>query len=351
MGRASELLAELVYPVRDATLLLAFVIFYLAIELIIGLASGGPQFLVSALIFAAFVSPALCVYLMDVLDARARGAAPAPPSIEHLQWFNSAWSLLQLLYLVVLVYAAYLLGSLFNAAVFVAVLLGFAAVLPASLAILALTHSPLESVNPKAIGRLIARCGAAYWIAPAYALAAIAAVGVLSSSRTPDWLTELLALFLLFAFYTLVGGIVRPHRLHEQVDIHRPVEPGKEQLAARLMSERAAVLNHAYGLVSRGNRNGGLRHVRDWIERDPDPGAAWRWFFEQMLRWEVTDAALHFGQQYLGLLLRSGDQVAAVKLIARCRLENEAFKPLPDDRELARQAAEHCGAGELVRTL
>jgi hypothetical protein len=117
------------------------------------------------------------------------------------------------------------------------------------------------------------------------------------------------------------------------------------------MSERAAVLNHAYGLVSRGNRAGGLGHVRDWIDRDPDPDAAWRWFFEQMLRWEVTDAALQFGQQYLGLLLRSGDQVAAVKLIARCRLENEAFRPLPDDRELARQAAEHCGNEELARTL
>ena len=351
MGRASDLLADLVYPARNSTLLVAFVAFYLAIELISNLVSGGPLFLVSALIFAAFVVPAMCVYLVDVLDARARGAAPGPPSIEHLQWFNSAWSLLQLLYFLALVYAAYLLGSLFGAVVFVAVLLSFAVVVPASLAILALTHSPLESVNPWAIGRLIGRCGATYWVAPAYALTAIAAIGALSSSRVPDWLTEMVALFLLFAFYTLVGGIVRPHRLHEQVDIHRPVEPGAEQLEARLTNERTAVLNHAYGLVSRGNREGGLGHVFDWIDRDPDPDGAWRWFFEQMLRWEVTDAALLFGQQYLGRLLGSGDQVAAVKLIARCRLENEAFRPLPDDREPARQAAEQCGNADLARTL
>jgi hypothetical protein len=351
MPGARDILAELLYPVRNPTLLAAFVVFYLVIELIMNLLSGGPQFLVSALIFAAFALPALCVYLLDILESRARGAEPAPMSVEHLQWFGSAWSLLQLVHLAVVVYSAYLLGSLFGAAVFIAVLLAFAAVLPASLVILALTHSPLESVNPRAMGRLIRRCGAAYWIAPAYALAAMFAVSALSHSGVPDWLTEMAALFLLFAFYALTGGIVRPYRLHEQVAIHRPVEPGAAKLEGKRLQDRTAALNHAYGLASRGNRAGGLRHISEWIDREPDPEAAWPWFFEQMLKWDSTDAALQFGQQYLGWLLQRGDDVAAVKLIARCRLESEAFRPLPDDRELARQAAERCGREELVRSL
>ena len=346
-----DVLADLLYPLRNPTLLAALVVFYLAIELIIGLLSGGPQFLVPALIFAAFVLPALCVYLLDILEARARGAEPAPMSVEHLQWFASAWSLLQLVYLAALVYSAYLLGSLFGAAIFAAVLVMFAAVLPASLVILALTHSPLESLNPRAMGRLVKRCGAAYWIAPGYALAAMLAVSALSGSGAPGWLTEMVALLLLFAFYTLTGGVVRPYRLHERVAIHQPVEPGAAQLGERLLKDRTTVLNHAYGLVSRGNRAGGLRHIREWIDHEPDADGASHWFLEQMLQWDSTDAALQFGQHYLSRLLHRGDDVAAVKLIGRCRLENDAFRPLPEDRDLARQAAERCGSEELARTL
>ena len=45
------------------------------------------------------------------------------------------------------------------------------------------------------------------------------------------------------------------------------------------------------------------------------------------------------------------DDVAAVKLILRCRLENDGFKPLPGDRELALEAAERCQQQELARSL
>ena len=42
---------------------------------------------------------------------------------------------------------------------------------------------------------------------------------------------------------------------------------------------------------------------------------------------------------------------AAVKLMMRCRLENTAFGPLPEDRESARAAAEQCRNEELLRSL
>ena len=91
-------------------------------------------------------------------------------------------------------------------------------------------------------------------------------------------------------------------------------------------------------------------HYR-WLADDPDPVYGWQWFFEQMMLWENKDPALLFGQQYLAWLLQHGDEVAAVKLMMRCRLEDEAFKPLPEDRALAREAAEHCRNDELVKIL
>ena len=67
-----------------------------------------------------------------------------------------------------------------------------------------------------------------------------------------------------------------------------------------------------------------------------------------MLRWENRDAALVFGQSYLGELLRDGDQVAAVKVMMRCRMENDRFAPLARDLPLALEAAEACGNQELA---
>jgi putative membrane protein insertion efficiency factor len=128
-----------------------------------------------------------------------------------------------------------------------------------------------------------------------------------------------------------------------------PVPDDKE--VEQLRKERAVVLNHAYGFISRDNRAGGFKHIHDWIERDPDPDDAWSWFFDQMMLWEVKDPAQLFAQEYLTRLLHDGDHSKAVKVITRCRYVNESFMPLADDRELAHEAAEHCGNEELAATL
>ena len=75
---------------------------------------------------------------------------------------------------------------------------------------------------------------------------------------------------------------------------------------------------------------------------DPDPAAGWFWYFDRMMRWENNNAGLAFAQQYLHHLLHDGDNVAAVKVMLRCRLVNEAFKPLADDISMAIFAAEEC---------
>jgi len=227
----------------------------------------------------------------------------------------------------------------------------FAAVLPASLAVLAITRSPFESLNPKAIGGLIHRCGPTYWIAPSFLLIMLISSWLISATSLPDLAKEFVGFYFIFACYAVVGATVQSQQLHREVDIPEPLAPDDDQIDASLAKERTAVLNHAYGFVSRGNRDGGFKHLYGHLNRDPEPATAWRWFFEQMLRWEIQDPALLFGQQYLSRLLNDGDYVAAVKLIMRCRLINEAFKPLAEDRELALEAAEHCQNDELISVL
>ena len=117
------------------------------------------------------------------------------------------------------------------------------------------------------------------------------------------------------------------------------------------LKNRDAVLNHAYGFVSHGNRAGGLYHIYLCIVEDPNPENAWAWFHTRMLSWELTDAVLEFSQQYLKRMLYQDEYVTAVKLMLRCRLINEAFRPLPEDRPQALMAAEHCQNDELMRSL
>lgn len=348
---AGDAAREIGYPLTNPTVIIALVTFYGLGELVVTLAAGGPVFFVSALIFAAFFLPALFLYLLHLLEARARGAEPAPPTVDQLVWYGNGWSLAQLLHAAIVIGAGTAAGRAFGTTGVAAAWAVIAAVLPVSIAILALTHSALESLNPAAIARLVRRCAADYWIAPAFAVTAAALVGGLRALALSGWIVHFVALYLAFALYALIGGILRPYRLQDEVDIPKPLRPDAAATDAKLAKARNEVLGHAYGLISRDNRTGGLRHLEHWIRDDPEPAAAYRWFFEQMMRWERKEPALFFGQRYLGWLLRNGEDVTAVKLILRCRLENQSFRPLPEDRDRACDAAERCQQDALADRL
>jgi hypothetical protein len=148
-----------------------------------------------------------------------------------------------------------------------------------------------------------------------------------------------------------VGSLIEPYGLFDQVSIPEPVEKTSDMRATELDNERTRVLNHAYGFISRENRAGGFRHIFDWIDKDPDPAAAWAWFFDRMLAWETPLAALFFAQHYLHDQLKHGEQVPAAKLMMRCRLIDEEFRPLNEDVAAAIAAAEAVSNDELVAHL
>ena len=327
-----------------ATVLIALVAFFALLKL--ALFAG-----VLGLALALLTLPALVRYLMLLLDWRARGKNPEPPAIEHFSWVGNAWSLFPLLHMLVFAYGTYLLGGSYGSVALLGSGLLLATLIPASLAVLAITRSPLESLMPRAVGGLIRRCGASYWIAPTYLLAAAVVLEWLKLLSLPDFVVEFLSLYLLFGLFTLIGGIIKPFRLDREVNIAEPMDPSDAQIDMQQTRARTEVLDHAYGFISRGNRAGGLEHVYGWLAEDPDPAAAWPWFLEQMLRWENNVAALLLAQQYLSQLLHDDEDVAAVKVIMRCRLVNESFRPLPDDMLLALAAAKHCHNAELISFL
>lgn len=341
MIKATDIAREFAYPVKNVTVLLSALFIFLMLEF----AAFGK---ILGLFLAFLILPSLFHYLMRILDARAKGKDPGPLEAEDLMWFRGAWSLFMLVHVAIAIYAIYISGSLYKLpGLFVASAL-IAAVLPASLAVLAITRSPLQSLNPKAIGGLIGRTGSDYWILPTYILLAGFVMQWIGSGSWPDFLVELIGFYLILVFFSLTGTVVAPHQFHDEVGIYDPVEPDQADVDASLLKERTSVLNHAYAFVSRDNRAGGFKHIESWLRRDPDPESAWAWFFDQMLRWEIKYPALVFAQSYLNRLLHDGDDVTAVKVMMRCRHENDAFVPLADDIGPALKAAEHCQNQELI---
>ena len=166
-----------------------------------------------------------------------------------------------------------------------------------------------------------------------------------------DLLTEISSMYLIFAAFALFGGMARMLDLQREIDIPLPDGLDEETERDRQLLGRTAILNHAYGIISRGNREKGLQHILDALAQDAYEDAGWAWFFESMLRWENPEAALAFAQRYVHELLRNGETVKAVKLMMRCQLINPAFRPLQEDIDLAVAAAEECHNEELASFL
>jgi len=342
--KATDIGRELLYPATNSSVLIAFVSFFLLLEFA---AFGG----LLGLFLAVLILPALMRYLMLLLEVRTTGSDPGPPGIELFMWFESLWSLFPIVHVLLLIYSTYIIGGLFGAFAVLAIDLLLVALMPASLIVLAMTRSPAEALRPGAVFGLMQRCGSSYWIAPAFIIVATFTMWWLSTLPVIDFLLELVGFYLLFASFALIGGLLRPFGLNREIAIPACREATADVSAKRLEHERGKVLNHAYGFISRGNRTGGLAHIRQWLHEDPDPDTAWPWFYDQMLRWEINDAALLFAQQYLHRLLHNGQFLAANKLMLRCREVDAAFRPLTGDAALALKAAEHFHNDDLIRFL
>ena len=342
--KPATLIREILYPLTDTTVLLALIAFVLMFSL--AQAAGGFGIWLTIVILPAFFR-----YLLHLLEARANGRSPPPPGIELFNWVESLWSLAPLVLLCVLIWGSYFLAT--NVSIIAAWMLGVVILLiyPASMAVLAVTHSPEESLNPAALFVLLKTFGLVYLLVPAVVVAMSLMVWYLATVGAPQIVTNAAAMYTSFLMFTLTGRMMHEKGASIGVDMPPARERDAEELEADLTHERTSVLNHAYGFVSRGNRQGGLQHLKEWIEKEVDTEEAYRWFFEQMLTWESNEAALFFAQTYLSWLLKHRRDVQVLKLIARCRLEDARFKPLTADRSAARAAAERQGNDALYKYL
>lgn len=340
--RPADALRAIAYPVTESAVLVPLLVFWLLVTLasVAGLLG----------LFLMFVVvPAVFRYQMIVLEARARGKTPATPDVEFFRWFGNAWTLFPVPVVLFFVMLTFETAQRFGTGWAIVPVLFASAFFPASIAVLAITQSPVQSLNPVALYRLLQQCGQTFWMATVY-LAIVSWLSV-EAEVLPTLPANLVQLLLSFSFFSLVGSLIEPYGLMEEVDIPPPLEKTDNERRDDLEKARTRELNHAYGFISRDNRAGGFQHILAEIARDPDPVDAWAWFFNRMLAWENQVHALFFAQHYVHDMLQHGEKIPAVKVILRCRLIDEGWKPSQEDLPLAIGAAEASGNIELAAVL
>jgi len=341
--KPTDILRAVAYPATESSVLVPLIVFWL----LVSIAMWGGVF--GRIFVLLVVVPAVFRFQMIVLEARARAVTPATPDIGFFNWFGKAWTLFPFVSALLLTSSTVVVGLEFGTAWAILPVLIASVFFPASIAVLAITHSPLQSLNVLALGRLWKKCGSTFWMATLFLFVA-SWLAVEATTLSFLW-ASLSWLLLSFAFFSLVGSLVEPYGLIEEIYIPAPLEKDAAAAAQDLDRERTEVLNHAYGFISRDNREGGFDHIFAWIQEDPDPVAAWDWFFARMLRWENQRPALFFAQHHIRDHLRHGEHVPAVKLIMHCRLIDEQFRPFHEDIPAAIVACDACNNPELATIL
>jgi putative membrane protein insertion efficiency factor len=124
-----------------------------------------------------------------------------------------------------------------------------------------------------------------------------------------------------------------------------------EMLDPLTQKQREHALNRAYGIISRGNRDGGFAVLDEYAAAEPSRVAVETYFFHQMLRWQLGDVPLFYAQRLLGDLLDAGEETAAMKVCLRCLQQNPAFRPLLNDVPRLRAVALKLGNTEVANAL
>lgn len=338
-----EAVQELILPLRSMDVLPTLVVFSILFAIVDAAGLFGLWLLL-------VIVPAFARYLLFYLEARSRDRMPEVLGIEHFSWMGNAWSLFPLVPIAAFVLLTGVLVLQQERAL--AWLVGVVAlcVLPASFAVLAITHSPLQSLNPVAVGRLAWQCRGSYWLAPVTLLAAVWVSEFLPALPGP--VADFAGLALVVMTFGMMGAMLRPHGVVDDLYIPSVDVDDDEQRPVNESFRRTAV-GHAYGFASRGNLDGALKHLRASIAEDADPASAWSWYFEQMLAWEDRFPAMKFAQLYVSALLAEDRYREVNKLVMRCLHVDEHFRPLPDELptvlEILRQSGNEAMAARMVR--
>jgi len=196
-------------------------------------------------------------------------------------------------------------------------LFGGLAVLPASVALLAVTREFSAALNP--LRWLVAAAGMGLGYLLCLLGEAVVAALAIFAARHDQVLLYPLAVYALFLLAWLIGSVVYARRRVLGVVAPTSPEARAERVRADTLRIRSGILNHAYGFAAHGNRVGALRHVEAYIASDEDTLEARLWMLNEMLRWDDIESPLAFGRSVIEYCEQHGLAAEAERVQFWCK--------------------------------
>ena len=341
----SNLLHHLLRPARGGA---AGVVIIFTLLLILSSHAGWLGLPLALILFSWYFK-----YCFILFDHVVRGFDD-PPALD-IQKVNPLSDLRPWAQLLILVCAVGLIRLIAVRALPLAWALGLAvaALLPATVAILALDKNPFKAVYPPALKDMLGALGSGYWTALAVilGLSGLLALSVSVGLWAPVQIA--LSLFAYLSMYSILGGAVYDRRHELGLETWASPERTAEQVLAAERKARDAVVTQAYGELRARKPAAAWATLEAWVKARGGSPDEYRALRDAVAAWPDPRYASRLTEDYVQALLaakRAGDALDAVR---------ERLRAAPDFRpktaaatlEVARLAGQGGGAPAVARTL
>ena len=335
---------ELVYPFTNLTLCLWIIV----ATVLAAIASAAGLF---GLWLLLLLVPAWCKYLVLMLRDRMLGLEPSVPAVELFNPVEKFWALGGAALFILLILAVSGLERVYGPlTAAVAGTVTFAAY-PVAVASMAVGQSGLAGLNlPKHL-MIIQRIGWRY-LQVFLALSLAGCLVLLAEVfHLPQILQSFLSAYSVVLLFSFTGALLYQCRGRLGIETHRSPEKTEERFLKQTEAEYRQVATHAYGFISRGNRAGGMKHIRDYLDAGGHDSEALRWFYNELCSWDIEGPALEISNVYLASLLARGENHTALKVAYACLERDHRYRPPPQIAEVLIEHAEACGWNEFADRL
>ncbi|HSD74303.1 MAG TPA: hypothetical protein VLB75_05995 [Steroidobacteraceae bacterium] len=268
-----------------------------------------------------------------VLDTTLRGFDEPPVlSVDMVNPASEQRPLGQLLIIGVFYAGTRAAEPLIGSAAVAILRLAALALLPACVAVLGVSRSVFEAVNPAVLLKTIRILGASYLLLVAATALPVAIAWLLFIRGTGSLelqLTVTLALVMFggLAAFSVIGGVLYDKRVELGLDAWKSPERDQERRERETHKRHERVIDELYGHWRSGARTEARQAAEQWLTSRNHDVEEFDWLCERLLLWPDHRLAHRLAQQLITRLLAAKRAAEALKVARRHLGADADFRP------------------------
>ena len=218
--------------------------------------------------------------------------------------------------------------------------------LPATVALLALSDSWIHALSPLGLARVMHGLGLTYLSVLGVMLGGAVLVVVLAQTLDSMLLMFALAQLVFMAMFCFIGGALFERRVELQLSTRSHGERIAERTERYHEAERGAVLDRSYALLRLKRRSEAWANLQPWMHKhcpDSHPFTEYHALLTATCAWDDPDIGDRLACIYIRKLLDSGESGLALDTLQLRLQSNAAF--CPPERAFAARLADLAALG------